>query len=175
MAGIGDFFKKAAPFLSAGLSLIPGGGPAVQLLSKVVSDTVGKQVTPDGLEQTVSDLATSEQGRIQIKQIEDNYSQAMQSLGFDHEEKILELGNSDRASARQREVTLKDKFVPVLASFVVISFTASVLSVLFGWGKVEAAFAGTLIGYLSANTTQVVSYYFGSSAAHDELTSNIKK
>lgn len=170
MASIGDFFKKAAPYLSMGLNLIPGGGPAVQILSGVVSKVVGKQVEPESIAQTVSDLATSEQGRIQLQQIEDSYAQAMQQMKFDNAEKMLELQNADRSSARQREVSLKDKFVPLLAGFVIVSFTAAVLSVLFGWGKVEAAFAGTLIGYLSANTTQVVSYYFGSSAAHDELT-----
>jgi len=35
---------------------------------------------------------------------------------------------------------------------------------------VEAAFAGTLIGYLAANAQQVISYYFGSSAGSDRKT-----
>jgi hypothetical protein len=88
----------------------------------------------------------------------------MAELGFKSAADLAKIEADDRASARQREVSLRDKFVPVLATVVVGSFIAAVMAILRGWGKVEAAFAGTLIGYLAANANQVVSYYFGSSA-----------
>lgn len=172
MPSIGDFFKKAAPYLSVGLSLIPGGGPAAQILTGVVSNIVGKPVEPKEVAQTVSDLATTEQGRIQLQQIENSYSQAMQQLQFDNAEKLAEVAAGDRASARDREKTLKDKVPAILALATTLGFFGLLGTMLFVTVPSSSEkIIDIMVGALGAAWTQsVMGYYFGSSATHDAMS-----
>lgn len=81
-----------------------------------------------------------------------------------------EVEQSDRASARTRESTVKDHTNKVLAYLVVGSFVGLVVSVLFGGAQVDTVLAGTLVGYLSAKAEQVLAYYFGSTKGSAEKT-----
>ena len=76
------------------------------------------------------------------------------------------LSQSNRlgSDARAREVSLKDPTTRVLAFTIVGAFITIIVGVLLGYAHVESALAGTLVGYISAKTEQVVAYYFGSSA-----------
>lgn len=170
------WLKKVVPWIGAAAT---GNVPAlVSLAAKTVSEVVGKDVAPelDSISAAVAG-ATPDQ-LLALKQADNDFEAKMRAMGFAHVEEIAKIQVSDLANARAREVSLKDKFVPVLATVVVASFIVAVLAILRGWGKVEAAFAGTLIGYLAANANQVVSYYFGSSAgsaAKNELLASREK
>jgi 4-hydroxybenzoate polyprenyltransferase len=162
------FLKKVLPWIGAAAT---GNVPAlVTMAAKTVSDCVGGKVdsTVDAIAAAVSG-ATPDQ-LLALKQADNDFAAKMQAMGFEHEEDILKIEADDRANARTREISLRDKFVPVLAVILIGSFVVAVLAVIRGWGKVEAAFAGTLIGYLAANANQVVSYYFGSSAGSARKT-----
>ena len=105
---------------------------------------------------------------VKLKEIESNYQIKMKELGIDLEE--LEV--RDRESARKREVDSGDKFVPYLASFIIVGFFMVVTFVVTMSPEISAT-VGTLIGYLSAKAEQVVSYYFGSSLGSKQKTKQI--
>lgn len=168
MADFVGFLKKVAPWIGAAAT---GNVPAlITMAAQAVGGVVGKEVKPtaDAIAAAVAG-ATPDQ-LLQMKQIDNDFALKMQAAGFEHEDELAKMQYDDKANARAREVALKDKYVPFLATVVIGSFILAVLAILRGWGKVEAAFAGTLIGYLAANANQVVSYYFGSSAGSDRKT-----
>lgn len=174
MANIGGFFKKVAPLISSALSL---GGPvgvlAGNALNAITGAAAGAKSPVGGLDDLanifvkspdqqkfIADLKASEQAfQLQMKQLDINNVDELEKLAVD-----------DRVSARQMQVTTKSWTAPTMAWVVLLSFGVCVVSVLTGHMKVEAAFAGTLVGYLAGNCTQVVSYYFGSSAGSDRKT-----
>lgn len=84
---------------------------------------------------------------------------------------LLEAETTDRASARQREMSVRDTTPRNLAYF----YTAGYFSVLLAtwhWGiptDGHDVFV-TLLGVLSAAQAGVVSYYFGSSHGSDKKT-----
>ena len=84
--------------------------------------------------------------------------------------RVEEIEQSDRASARTRESTVKDNTNKILAYLVVGSFVGLVVSVLFGGAQVDTVLAGTLVGYLSAKAEQVLAYYFGSTKGSADKT-----
>lgn len=160
--------KKAFPFISAAAAF---GGPLGALAANAVGKAVGVtnvEASPAGLAAAIAG-ATPEQ-LLQLKQAEADTQARLQQMGFSHVEELERLSVEDRESARNMQAATRSWTAPSLAWVIVISFLLVVLCVLRGWGRVEAAFAGTLVGYLAANCNQVVSYYFGSSSGSDRKT-----
>ena len=168
MPDVAGFLKKAFPFISAAASF---GGP----LGTLAAGMVGKALGVDKLGPTQDAISAAIAGSTpeqlnQMKQIEADLQIKMQQMGFQHAEELERLGVDDRVSARNLQIATKSWTVPAMAWLIVLSFSFVVVAILRGWGKVEEAFAGTLIGYLAANCNQVVSYFFGSSAGNDRQT-----
>ncbi|SRR6266404_5369980 len=160
--------KKVFPVVSAFASF---GGP----LGTLAAGMAGKALGVDNLAPNHDAIAAAIAGATpeqlsQMKQVEADLQVKLQQMGFTHAEELEKLAVDDRDSARKLQVATRSWTAPTLAWLVVVSFTLCVVAVLRGWGRVEAAFAGTLIGYLAANCNQVVSYYFGSSAGSDRKT-----
>ena len=168
MADILGFVKKAFPFISAAASF---GGP----LGTLAAGVVGKALGVDKVGSAGTDIAAAIAGAtpdqlVQLKLAENDMQVKIQQMGFQNAEDLEKLAVDDRDSARNLQIATKSWTAPTLAWFIVLSFAIAVAAILTGHGKVEAAFAGTLIGYLAANAQQVVSYYFGSSAGSDRKT-----
>lgn len=175
MASLGGFFKAALPYLSAGMSLIPGGGPAVQILSGVVSKVTGQTVKPEDLQATINTLATTEAGRIQLQQIDNEYTKAMQELKFDTAEKLLEMDNADRASARTMQVQTRSWVVPTVACIFVTGFFL-VIGLKIGHVITSAdQTINDLITTLRDGLMLILAYYFGSSAGSAAKTELLAK
>jgi hypothetical protein len=168
-----EFLKKAFPFLATAAGSV--GGP----LGAAAAATLGNALGLTKKDPSIDDLAVAYTNAtpdqlLAAQKEEHDYAAKMRAMGLENEKDLEKIAADDRASARAREVSLRDKFVPVLATVLIVSFVVAVLAVIRGWGKVEAAFAGTLIGYLAANANQVVSYYFGSSAGSARKTELMK-
>jgi len=168
MPDVAGFLKKAFPFISAAASF---GGPLGTLAAGMVGKALGVDKLGPGQDAISAAIAgaTPEQ-LFQMKQIEADLQAKMQQMGFQHVEELEKLAVDDRASARNLQIATKSRTAPLLSWVIVLSFTLAVVAILRGWGKVEEAFAGTLVGYLAANCNQVISYYFGSSAGSDRKT-----
>jgi hypothetical protein len=110
-----------------------------------------------------------------LKQAENDFALKMQALGFQHETDLFQSEAQDRASARQREVAVKDSTPKVLAYLITIGFFG-VLGWIMAKGlptENEAAKNVLLlmVGSLGTAWTQgVTGYYFGSSAGSERKT-----
>lgn len=140
------------------------GGPFGALAGTAVKAVLG--LDEDSTEESTAQAlakATPEQ-LLALKQADNEFKLNMQKLGID----LAKIDADDRNSARARETNVKDAMPKLLALVIIAGFFATVAYVL-GWGlknmdAASAAFAGSLVGYVSAKAEQVVAYYFGSSA-----------
>ena len=156
-----------APLLGAGLNLVAN---AVQAKGKDwVEKKLGVELKPD--------MSSEDLARVQIAQME--HEEELLRLRLE-EDKLglaeLELRLKDTDSARDREAAIAtSKDAPLLNKIVTPLLALGLLSVtfilfgvvLFDQAPVDPSRKDILIyilGVLSAVATQVVSYYFGSSA-----------
>lgn len=166
-----EFLKKAFPFISAAAT---AGGP----LGILAAGAVGKALGVDKVEPTIDGVASviakaqinDPETLFKLEQEEHRFKAEMEKLGFSHVEELERIAASDRASAREREIALRDITTRILAYVIVGGFFAVLISTLFGYAQVESAMAGALVGYASAKAEQVVTYYFGSSAGSARKT-----
>lgn len=152
-----DIAKGALGVVAPTLARAVGGplaGQAVQAICGALG--LAPDTPPDQLSAAMQN-ATPEQ-LAAIRKADNDFKVAMRSLDVTE----AQLAYSDIASARDREKTVKDH-VPAAMGFAIVgAFIAAVFMLLGGWGHIESAMAGALMGYLSAKAEQVVSYYFGS-------------
>lgn len=146
-----------APTLATALGG-PLAGMAVSAVSKAV---LGKpEATEQELEQAAAKFNDPDV-MLKLKQAESEFAERMKKLDIDLES----LAAADRASARQREVSIRDWMPRVLA----IVYTIAYFAVLrFLWTEPVLPDAKdlitTLFGILSAAQMAIIAYYFGSSA-----------
>jgi len=166
------------PLLANGLSLVANAVMAKG--KKVVEDKLGVELKPD---MSPEDLA-----RIQIAQME--HEEELMRLRLE-EDKLdlaeLEMRLKDTGAARDREVAIatSDKapllnkvVTPVLALSILLLTFILFGVVMFDNTPVESSRKDILIyilGVLSAISTQIVSYYFGSSQGSKDKADQLKE
>lgn len=171
MANVIGFLKKAAPFVAKALEL---GGPIGVMAGAAVNAVAGGTAkistaedlaaafakTPDQ-QKFITDLKTSEQQfALQMKQLEIN--------SVDDLEKILA---DDRASARGREIAVKDKTPAIMAFALTVGFFGTLFFVFAHGVKPEVRdMANIMVGTLGGGWMAVIQYYFGSSRGSDRKT-----
>lgn len=164
-----NFLKKLAPFISTGLGL---AGPYGAIASKLLAPILG--VKPDASQDEYADAlakATPEQIAA-IKQAEEQFQLQMKQLDIQSVEDLVKLANDDRASARNREIQVKDKTPRILAYVVVtLCFLGEGLYFFLGAPRnASPELIGRILGTLDSALILVLSYYFGSSAGSDRKT-----
>ncbi len=160
--------KKGFPIISAFASF---GGPLGTMAASAVGNALGVDKVGSSHDAIAAAIAgaTPEQ-MVQLKQAEADMQVKLQQMGFAHAEELEKLAVEDRESARNLQISTKGRTAPILAWIIVLSFVAACGAILHGWAKVDSVMAGTLVGYLAANSNQVISYFFGSSAGSDRKT-----
>lgn len=171
MASIGGFFKTIAPMLTAALSFVPGGGPAVSIASSILSKATGSEVKPEALQDVLTQLASTEDGRLKLQESEQEYQKAMAQLGYQDSETMLSLLIQDKDSARKRQVALNDRMPAVLSVLAVLGFVFGLCLLAFVKLPVGSESAVMLLlGCEVAAFKDVYGYYFGSSAGSEAKT-----
>jgi hypothetical protein len=177
MANVLGFIKTAAPWITAAATgNIPG---LVSLAAQAISNVTGKNVKadPDSIAAAVAG-ATPEQ-LLALKQADAELQVKLQALGFEHIEDLEKIAADDRASARNREIAVKDKIPAILAIVITSGFFGVLTFMLMHEIPANGHDAMLMIlGALITAWTAVVSYYFGSSAgsaAKDKTISDIAK
>lgn len=163
MANVLGFMSKIAPWVTAAAT---GNVPAlIGLAAKTVGDVTGKKVdsTADSISAAIAG-ATPEQ-ILALKQADAELQVKLQALGFQDVEALAKISADDRANARLREETLKDKIPSALAIMVTLGFFGVLAYML----KYQVPAQGhdamlLMLGGLGSAWTSVVAYYFGSSA-----------
>ena len=162
--------KTVAPTLALAL-----GGPLAGLAAQMISENLfpGKKKVLSHAE-----LAKLLGGQLvgggkvleQLRQAEKQFAVELRKLDIE----ISAIDAADRASARHRQQKLKDSCPNIMGLMVLTGFFVTVGFVLtYGLDHLSsttAAFAGTMVGYVSAKADQVIAYFFGSSSGSREKT-----
>lgn len=169
MADVLGFLKKAAPWISAAATCnVPA---LVGLAAKTVSDVTGAKVdaNPDSIATAIAG-ATPEQ-LAQMQQADHDFQVKMTALGFQNAADLERIAAEDRASARQREITLHDRLPMILSLLVTFGFFGVLfLAFVKGVNDQSRDLANIMIGTLGTAWVSVITYYFGSSAGSAQKT-----
>lgn len=134
---LGPFGALASVAISAALGTSPGDPKA--------AETALLSATPETL--------------LALKKADQDFEIRMTELGIEKDKLVYD----DIANARAREIAVRDN-TPRNLAYLVLAFAGlCIAATLMGWTKVDSALAGTLIGYLVAESRSALSYYFGSS------------
>lgn len=161
-----DVMKKIFPFISVAAS---AGGPLGTMAASLVGKALGiDKVDATHVQDIVAQAFTSPDQRALLVKAEQDFSLQMAELGYKDAESLAATLETDRADARQRQIALKDKVPAVLAGGITIGFFGTLMLMFFH----NVPDAGhdvllVMIGALGTAWTQVVSYYYGSSAGSD--------
>lgn len=156
-----------APTLAAAL-----GGPLAGMAVKSIADVLG--LYPNASEKDVYTevVNANPETLLKLKELETTFKIQMKKLDVD----ILSLENSDRDSARRREVDLKDNTNKYMAFGIIILYALIQLGIMFsgieiadGMRDIVLRSLGTLDGIIVA----IISYYFGSSSGSLAKTKQI--
>jgi hypothetical protein len=106
-----------------------------------------------------------------LKNADNAFAESMQKLGFDHLEALQKLSNDDRASARQREMVVKDVTPRLLILFITLGFFGILgFMLLFEVPEKNQTILNVMLGSLGTAWLAGVYYYFGSSTSSDRKT-----
>lgn len=138
-------------------------GPLGGMAITAAADALGlSERTETAIKQAV--LGASSEQMLALKQADQAFAARMQELGFDNEQKLESLASADRDSARKREMTLADNTPKVLAAAVTCGFFGAILLLALVPTPESREPLLVLVGTLGTAWTQVISYFFGSTA-----------
>lgn len=164
MADVKGFLRKVFPFISAAASL---GGPAGTMAANALGAALGATVEPTekGITDALSKAAASPDQLLAAQKAEQDFQVQMAKLGYEHVEDLEKVAADDRASARAREVSVKDKIPAILAITITVGFFA-LLGAMLKWSPPASNkdLLNIMLGSLGTAWVAVVTYYFGSSA-----------
>lgn len=171
-----DWLSKAAPYITTALS-----GNVLGLATTAAKDLVGILGLKDSknpVEEVLKALnngITPEQ-TVELKRIEKEFEVKMKELGYSNIQELEKIAVSDRKSARDREVSIKDTTPKILAYMVTIGFF-TVLGYMIMYGLPERGSDPLLImlGSLGTAWSCIVSYYYGSSSGSQFKTEMISR
>lgn len=142
-------------------------GPMGSIAKRAVTDLLG--LGPGSSEEEIeAKLAeVSPEVLLQLRQADLNFKEQMAQLEVD----ILKIAADDRASARARQVALKDRTLPAMAWTIMVSWVGCVAALFMvvppGANKDLLLL---LLGVLTGGAKDVVGYFFGSSAGSARKT-----
>lgn len=176
--GVGSFFQKLAPWLSAGAQFVPGAGPVIAATINAIAKTHSVPLTapadhtlPDTIENAVAALTGNSAAMQALKEADQTYALQMQAAGFKQVTDVIALGNQDRANARDMQNKTGSRMPSILGCLAVAALIMGFLLLAF-----HAPPEGTksvvllLIGAFSRDAASVYQYYFGSSQGSDAKT-----
>jgi hypothetical protein len=151
-----------APTIASALGT-PLMGVAVKTIA---TQLLGKpEATVDEVEAAVT--GADPQTLLRLKEIDAEFKKTLVDAGI----KLEELASADRASARAREIAVKDRTPAVLAYAITVGFFGTLAFLLVN-GKPQAGGDALLVmlGSLGTAWAGIVAYYFGSSAGSKTKT-----
>lgn len=174
---MGFDFKKmlgaVAPMLGAAFGGPLGGAAATAIVSKLgLNKADGTPVDPGDAKQ-LQDALTPLMGNpdtlLKLKEADAEFTTTMTKLGFDNEQALEKIAADDRASARQREVQVRD-YTPEVGFYLLLVTFAFFMRWLFKW-EVPAgnkAIAYTMVGSLGTLVSLAATYFYGTTRQSKE-------
>lgn len=163
----------AAPWIATAIGG-PMAGQAVAMAAKALGLKDDAKV--DDVQAAVDSGQLTGDQLIALRKADDEFREKMQAAGFENVQKLEQIAADDRASARAREVAVKDKTPMVLAMAVTAGFFGVLLFMLLKDIPQQAHdVLMVMIGSLGTAWTGIVTYYFGSSAGSAQKTELLAK
>lgn len=150
----GPLAGTAVTALETALGLAPGAG------QDNVTAAVAAGMTPE----TIAAVRAADQKHLEVL---GQQGIDVQKLNADFAASMAKIDADDRDSARKREISVGGYTTPALAWLIVaasIGLAAAVVTGNVTNDPKMSTLVGTVIGYLFAESKQVLAYYFGSSA-----------
>lgn len=143
-----------APAIATGL-----GGPLAGLAVNALFTSLGV-ATEEEAQQALINI--NPETAAKVRAADQQFALDMERLGVDLEK----IDAEDRASARKREMEVKDKTPAMIGAFILLGFFSALvmLAVHEVPGENKEAFF-ILLGALSASLTSLIQYYYGSSTS----------
>lgn len=164
-------WKSIVGAVAPALATALGGPLAGAAVSAIGAELLGKG---DANESDIAAAVASgnPDTLLKLKQVDAEFKIRMQDLGIDLEK----VNQADRASAREREVQVKDLTPRLLAGLITAGFFG-ILGWLIAGGLPESGKEAILVllGALGTAWTSVVAYYYGSSSGSAQKTELIGK
>lgn len=162
-----DVVGTVAPTLASAL-----GGPLAGLAVGAIGKVFGLDSASEEQVNAAISGATPDD-LLKLKQAELEFQGKMKALDVD----LVRIASEDRDSARQREVTVKDRTPQILAALIVGGYMYVQWFMLMHVIPVEMRdIIMRMLGLLDGSLMMVLTYYFGSSAgshAKDETISKL--
>lgn len=158
-----------APWLATALAG-PLAGQAVSTLANAMGLKPDAKV--EDIQQALAAGQLTGDQLVALKAAEQNFQLAMQQAGFANVEKLADIAEKDRDSARQREIQVKDWTPRLLAYGITLGFfgvLAYMMRATLPAGAHDALLL--LLGALQTAWVSIVAYYFGSSSGSEAKTS----
>ena len=184
--GIGSFFQKLAPWLSAGVQFVPGAGPIIaNTITKIANDhnvtlpDSKVEGTVESIGNAVAAMTGNSDAMLALKKQDQEYALQMQAAGFKELSDLEALQDADAASARTREIAVKDK-TPEIGFYILITAFVVVIAALFKWPipADNKAIVFSMIGSLATIVIGATQYFYGttrSSRLKDDTIATIAK
>jgi hypothetical protein len=152
-----DVLKAVAPTVATALGGPLAGTATSMLLAKLGGDAKDAKAVEAAL--TAGDPATM----LALHKLEDDFKAHMADVGVT----LAQLAYADTASARAREMAVRD-WTPRLIAWCVVALTFGLEGALIlGWHRpsgIPGEVLGRILGTLDSALILVLGYYFGSSA-----------
>lgn len=144
-------------------------------LKEMMGDGVSKAI--DSLKQIAIDTwHISPEKAKQLDLEKDRITNELQTKVMDEVARVIELENADRASARAREMAVKDWTPTAIAGAVIAGFFSIVWYMLLYTVPIDnQRILDTLLGALLGGFISIIAYYFGSSSSSSAKQSLIEK
>lgn len=154
---LSNVLKTVAPWIGTAL-----GGPFAGMAVKFVADKLGiEEGTLEGVKAALVGMDASQM--LALKNADVEFQAQMQKLGFDHIENLAKLENDDRASARNREIAVKDNTPKYMAYVTTFGFFGMLtMMMLAPIPQENRDILNIMLGSLGAAWLGINSYYFGS-------------
>ena len=162
----------AAPILGTLL-----GGPAGAAVGGLIASALGTPGDADAVHAAISADPTA---ALKLATIESDNRVKLQGMQLDHADRLIAADTAqvqadagDRKSAREREVSVRDRTPAVLGWTIVVASVALGVAVVSGYVTKDPALAGivgTVIGSVFSEAKQVLNYFFGSNSSATRTT-----
>jgi hypothetical protein len=171
--GFSDVLKKVFPFLSVAASL---GGPLGSIGAGLVGKALGLATTPkaEDLSNILTDALSDPAKQAALQQAELDFQSQMAALGFKDAEALEELATEDRASARQREIAVRD-YTPELGFYTLIGVFSYMVHYLFRYPvpTENRAMVYSMAGSIGTLLVTAATYFYGTTRGSENKSATL--
>lgn len=167
MADVAGFFKKTLPSMAAAVaSGIPGPIGAV---AQIISAKLGKDVKPEPEAIAAAVAGATPDQIIKLKEDDQQFQLTSQKMGFDNDQELEKLAVEDRASARDREKSVRD-YTPEIGFYLLAAIFAFFLHWLFKYPVPvdNKAIIYSAMGSLTTILITAATYFYGTTRGSEQ-------